>query len=79
MRWSSYFIVKERKGVSSHTNRFLNSSVFTIEELKNRIESLTIDHDKDNTKSAENEMHSFSKNYTDKVQCLPLMRFKTLQ
>jgi ferritin-like metal-binding protein YciE len=28
----------------------------TIEELKNRVQSLTIDHDKD-TKSAENEMH----------------------
>ena len=29
----------------------------TIEELKNRVESLTVDHERESTKSAENKMH----------------------
>jgi len=37
---------------------YLNQSYKNpMEELKSRVESLTIDHDKESTKSAENEMH----------------------
>ncbi len=30
MRWSSYFIAKERKSVSSHTNRFKPVTAMSI-------------------------------------------------
>ncbi|MGA8081247.1 MAG: DUF892 family protein, partial [Candidatus Nitrosopolaris sp.] len=39
----------------------------TIEELKNRVQSLTIDHDKDK-KSAENEMHKIKEDEIQRAQ-----------